>query len=194
MPPDVGDRHWARGHTRGESRPEPSAAGGRGAPLEAAPVSHGGVTPQLALPGGGLARVAAWAVVDATGGESETITGGRVFAAPQQPDGTYAAPRQLSAAGTIATNVAAAATASQAVITWTTGRFPRYGLAFAVRAGAGSFTVGRLPATARAERAPVLAASSAVAALAWTTHSGASPYPEADKHGIAVAILRDPGA
>jgi hypothetical protein len=152
-----------------------------------------GETPQLALPGGGLAPVAAWAVVDAIPGESESITGGRIFAAQQQPDGTYAAAQQLSATGTIAMNAAAAATASQAVITWTTGQFPRYRIAFAVRAGAGRFTVGQLPATAHAERPPVLASSSAGAALAWTTHTGTSPNPEAGKHGIALAILRNPG-
>ena len=146
--------------------------------------------PALALPGHG-APVAGYAVLDGSGGESEQVSGGRVYAAAQRSDGTYGDPVQLSIPGTIATQPVAGATSSSAVITWTTGAFPRYGLRYAVRSPSGTFGPARPITSGLAERQSTLASSPHAVVAVWVSRAGTTgPHPSGGKHGIALAILR----
>ncbi len=142
--------------------------------------------PALALPAGGLAPVAAWALIDAPGGHGSVPATAKVLAAEPLADGTYGAPVELSTPGTIATNVGAAATTSTAVITWTTPAHPSYlyGLHYAVRS-AGAFGPARSLTSDRAEQAAVLASSPGAVAAIWISHPGQS------RRGVSIAILRD---
>jgi hypothetical protein len=126
--------------------------------------------PELALPASGE-PLTVWALIGGPGGESEEITEGRVFAAG----------RQVSTPGTVATQAQAVASATQAVVTWTTGDYPRYASRFVVRDPEGRFTSVEPIARARTPRAPVLAASRAAVVAAWTTR-GRRPV-------VALAVL-----
>jgi hypothetical protein len=146
------------------------------------------VGPAVALPGGGLPAVAAFAVLGSPGGDSsDVVSAGTVFAAQAGPDGTFAAPVELSDLGTLATQPVAAATSSDAVVAWTVGSFPKYGLKYAVRAGSGSFGDPQSLSPRRGAGPVVLAASSGAVVAAWV--SGAGP----NQLGIDLAILRDAG-
>jgi hypothetical protein len=148
--------------------------------------------PTLALPAGGLAPVAAWAVLGSTGGESESITGGQVFAAERRADGTYRDPTQLSASDTIATLPVAGATQTGVVVAWATGNVGRYGLHYAVRPAGGTFGTARALTTSHAEEGALLASSSGAVVAVWTTRPGAAgPHPQGARRGIALAILRE---
>jgi hypothetical protein len=152
------------------------------------------VGPSFALPAGGLAPVAAWAVLGSTGGESESITSGQVFAGERRADGTYSDPTQLSASDTIATLPVAGATRTAAVVAWATGDFGRYGLRYAVRPAGGTFGTARALTTSHAERGALLASSSSAVVAVWTMRPGAAgPHPQGARHGIALAILRELG-
>jgi hypothetical protein len=100
--------------------------------------AHG---PALALPATGPA-VAAWAVLGGPGGDSEDVTSGRVLAADRLADGTLGPPRELSDPAAVAAQPQAAASARRAVVSWTTGSFPRYTPHFAVREPDGTWAPG----------------------------------------------------
>ena len=90
--------------------------------------------PVVALPAAGAA-VAAWSVTRVANGESEDPVAGRVEAAVQQPDGTFAAPVRLTPGKEFPTwSLAAAATRSAAVVVWPTGPYDRQRLRYAVGA------------------------------------------------------------
>jgi hypothetical protein len=142
-----------------------------------------GVGPVLALPADGLAPVAAYAVLGSPGGESEAVTSGSVFAAEPGADGTYGTPVELSDPGTIATQPAAGATNYAAVVAWTTGAYHDYGLKYAVRLYAGSFSDAESLSPRRSEGPVVLASSTGSVVAAWV--AGGAP----NQLGIDIAIL-----
>lgn len=149
--------------------------------------------PALALPGDGLAPVAAWSVVDSVGGESEAITGGSVFAAARAADGTYGAAARLSAPGTLATQAVAGATRAGSVVAWSTGRFPRYALQYAVADGSGGFSAARPLTSGHAERGVALVSSPGAVVAIWTSRPGpGGPHPQGGLRGISLAILKAP--
>ncbi|HVP02621.1 MAG TPA: hypothetical protein VMT10_08635 [Solirubrobacteraceae bacterium] len=149
--------------------------------------------PALALPGGGQAPVAAWAVLQGPGGESEAITGGSVFAARRSAAGSYPAPAQLSAPATIATLPVAGATSSDAVVAWATGQFPRYGLQYALANGGAAFSPARSLTAGNAERGVSLASSPGAVVAVWVSRPGpAGTHPRGVLRGVSIAILRAP--
>jgi hypothetical protein len=146
--------------------------------------------PALALPGAGLAPIAAWSVSEGPGGESEAITGGAVFAARQLPDGTYGSPARLSAPSTISTQAVAGATQGSSVVVWTTGRFPRYGVQYVVAEGAAAFSASRSLSAGHAERAVTLASSPGAVVAAWVARPGpGGAHRQGGLRGISIAIL-----
>jgi hypothetical protein len=145
--------------------------------------------PALALPASGE-PLAAWDLLGGAGGESERTTSGRIFAADRAPDGTYGPARRVSAPGTIATQLQAAASQTHAVVTWTIGPFPRYSPQFAVRDATGAFGPARPLTRDRMEDAPRLAASPAAVLAAWATRARRRSDRRVGKGAvIAVAVL-----
>jgi hypothetical protein len=139
--------------------------------------------PAVALPGGGLPPVAAFALVQDPDPPFTEIQKGTVFATQPAADGVYGAPVQLSTTGTIATQPIAGATESTAVVVWTTGGPANFGLEYALRSGPGQFGAAHSLSSARSAGAPALASSNHAVVAAWTT---------ANDRGIDLATLQSP--
>jgi hypothetical protein len=136
-------------------------------PADAGTLDAGG--PVLALPGGGLPPVAAFALLQDPDPPFSGVEKGTVFATQPAADGVYGAPVQLSTTGTIATQPVAGATESNAVVVWTTGSPANFGLEYALRTGAGQFGAPQALSSGPSFGAPALASSDNAVVAAWAT-------------------------
>ena len=148
------------------------------------------IGPALALPGSGAAPVVAWATLDGPGGESETVTDGKVFAATRRANGTYGDPVLLSDPSVISSFPLAVATRTTSVVAWSSGSFLHHKLQYAVRVGSGRFGSARPLTVGYAERQLSLAATNGRAIAVWASRPARSGS-RATGRGIAMAILRD---
>ncbi len=136
------------------------------APAGAAPRPIGTVRGNGELYGPVLAlrtpAVAAWALTRTANDDSDDPIAGSVEAATEQPDGSFSAPRRLTARGEFPTGVLqAAATTSHSIVLWPSGNYQRQRLRY-------SLDLGRTRTLATgANRGATLTTAGEHAAIAW---------------------------